>query len=85
MIFGLNLPNYSSLGNRKSMIAIAQTGEELGYSSLWTSDHILIPTNRPEPFGNVLEHQTVRPHNCSRGTPLTRSTISPTSHKWLIS
>ena len=55
MIFGLNLPNYGSLGNRGSMIAIAQTAEELGYSSLWTSDHILIPANRPEPFGNVLE------------------------------
>ena len=55
MIFGLNLPNYSSLGNRESMIAIAQRAEELGYSSLWTSDHILIPANRPEPFGNVLE------------------------------
>jgi len=55
LIFGLNLPNYSSLGNRESMIAIAQRAEELGYSSLWTSDHILIPANRPEPFGNVLE------------------------------
>ena len=55
MIFGLNLPNYSSLGNRESMIAIAESAEELGYSSLWTSDHVLIPANRPEPFGNVLE------------------------------
>ena len=55
MIFGLNLPNYSSLGNRESMIAIAKSAEELGYSSLWTSDHILIPADRPEPFGNVLE------------------------------
>ncbi len=55
MILGLNLPNYSRLGNRESMIAIAQRAEALGYSSLWTSDHILIPANRPEPFGNVLE------------------------------
>jgi probable F420-dependent oxidoreductase len=55
MIFGLNLPNYSSLGNRESMTAIAESAEELGYSSLWTSDHILIPTSLPEPFGNVLE------------------------------
>jgi probable F420-dependent oxidoreductase len=55
VIFGLNLPNYSSLGNRESMIAIAERAEELGYSSLWTSDHILIPTNLPEPFGNLLE------------------------------
>lgn len=55
MIFGLNLPNYSSLGTRDSMITIAQSAEELGYASLWTSDHILVPANRPEPFGNVLE------------------------------
>ena len=40
MIFGLNLPNYGSLGNRESMIAIAESAEEVGYSSLWTSDHI---------------------------------------------
>jgi hypothetical protein len=37
MIFGLNLPNYSSLGNRESMIAIAESAEGLGYSSLWIS------------------------------------------------
>jgi probable F420-dependent oxidoreductase len=55
MIFGLNLPNYSSLGNRESMIAIAESAQELGYSSLWTSDHILIPADLPEPFGNLLE------------------------------
>jgi hypothetical protein len=37
VIFGLNLPNYSGLGNRESMVAIAAKAEELGYSSLWTS------------------------------------------------
>jgi probable F420-dependent oxidoreductase len=55
VIFGLNLPNYSELGNRESMLAIATSAEELGYASLWTSDHILIPTSYPEPFGNLLE------------------------------
>jgi alkanesulfonate monooxygenase SsuD/methylene tetrahydromethanopterin reductase-like flavin-dependent oxidoreductase (luciferase family) len=29
----------ASLGNRESMIAIAESAEELGNSSLWTSDH----------------------------------------------
>ena len=58
MIFGVNLPNYSSLGNRDAMIAIAKRAEALGYSSLWTSDHILVPRSRPEPFGNVLESFT---------------------------
>jgi probable F420-dependent oxidoreductase len=66
MIFGLNLPNYSSLGNRESLIAIAQSAEELAYSSLWTSDHILIPANRPEPFGNVLETFTTLSYLAAR-------------------
>jgi probable F420-dependent oxidoreductase len=66
MIFGLNLPNYSKLGNRESMIRIAETAEELGYSSLWTSDHILIPANMPEPFGNLLETFTTLSYLAAR-------------------
>src|SRR5256712_12358325 len=66
MIFGLNLPNYSSLGNCKSMIAIAERAEEMGYSSLWTSDHVLIPTNLPEPFGNLLETFTTLSYLAAR-------------------
>jgi probable F420-dependent oxidoreductase len=58
MIIGLNLPNYSRLGYRASVVTIAQTAEALGYASLWTNDHVLIPTSRPEPFGNVLESLT---------------------------
>jgi alkanesulfonate monooxygenase SsuD/methylene tetrahydromethanopterin reductase-like flavin-dependent oxidoreductase (luciferase family) len=53
MIIGLNLPNYSRLGYRASVVTIAQTAEALGYASLWTNDHVLIPTSRPEPFGNI--------------------------------
>jgi probable F420-dependent oxidoreductase len=66
MIFGLNLPNYSSLGNRESMIVIAERAEHLGYSSLWTNDHILIPTDLPEPFGNVLETFTTLSYLAAR-------------------
>jgi probable F420-dependent oxidoreductase len=58
MIIGVNLPNYSSLGHRDAIIAIAQTAEALGYASLWTNDHVLLPTSLPEPFGNVLESLT---------------------------
>jgi probable F420-dependent oxidoreductase len=66
VIFGLNLPNYSSLGNRVSMIAIAEKAEELGYSSLWTNDHILIPADLPEPFGNLLETFTTLSYLAAR-------------------
>jgi len=66
MIFGVNLPNYSRLGNRESMIVIAEQAEELGYASLWTNDHILIPADRPEPFGNVLETFTTLSYLAAR-------------------
>jgi len=66
VIFGLNLPNYSTLGNRESMVAIAEKAEELGYSSLWTNDHILIPANLPEPFGNLLETFTTLSYLAAR-------------------
>ncbi|HEY8952192.1 MAG TPA: LLM class F420-dependent oxidoreductase [Candidatus Dormibacteraeota bacterium] len=66
MVFGLNLPNYSSLGNHVSMIAIAEKAEELGYSSLWTNDHILIPADLPEPFGNLLETFTTLSYLAAR-------------------
>ena len=44
MIIGVNLPNYSRLGTRDSILAIAQAAEALGYASLWTNDHVLLPT-----------------------------------------
>src|SRR3981081_1014840 len=58
MLIGLNLPNYSRLGTRDAVVAIAHTAEALGYASVWTNDHVLLPTSRPEPFGNVLESLT---------------------------
>jgi len=66
VIFGVNLPNYSSLGNREAMSAIAERAEALGYASLWTSDHILVPKNLPEPFGNLLESFTTLSYLAAR-------------------
>jgi probable F420-dependent oxidoreductase len=66
MRFGLNLPNYSSLGHRDAMLAIAERADELGYTSLWTSDHILLPTSLPDPFGNLLESFTTLSYLAAR-------------------
>jgi probable F420-dependent oxidoreductase len=67
MLIGLNLPNYSSLGYREAMIAIADAAEALGYSSLWTTDHILVPTRLPkEVFGNLLESLTTLSYIAAR-------------------
>jgi probable F420-dependent oxidoreductase len=66
MIFGLNLPNYSGLGHRDAIDAIADRADELGYSSLWTSDHILLPATLPEPYGNLLESFTTLSYLAAR-------------------
>jgi probable F420-dependent oxidoreductase len=66
MILGLNLPNYSSLGHRDAMMAIAERADELGYSSLWTTDHVLLPATLPEPFGNLLESFTTLSYLAAR-------------------
>jgi len=66
MRFGLNLPNYGGLGHRDAMIAIAERADELGYTSLWTSDHILLPTSLPDPFGNLLESFTTLSYLAAR-------------------
>ena len=66
MRFGLNLPNYSTLGDRDAMVAIAERAESLGYTSLWTSDHVLLPTSLPDPFGNLLESFTTLSYLAAR-------------------
>lgn len=58
MLYGLNLPNYGGPGHRDAVTAIAGRAEELGYQSLWTSDHVLLPASLPEPYGNLLESLT---------------------------
>ena len=58
MRIGVNLPNYGPLGTRDAVTVIAERAEAHGYRSLWTSDHILLPTSEPEPFGHLLESLT---------------------------
>jgi len=55
MIFGVVLPNFVGLGHREPMVRIAQTAEELGFASLWTSDQVLMPAALFDPYGDNLE------------------------------
>jgi hypothetical protein len=58
MIIGLNVPNYGPLGTREAMTTIARHAEELGFASLRTSDHVLLPADDPGPYGHLLETVT---------------------------
>lgn len=55
MRFGINLHNYGPLGHRAEMLEVVDAADELGFDSLWVSDHILMPKVLSEPYGSIVE------------------------------
>lgn len=55
MRIGLNLQNYGPLGHRAELTAAVDTADELGFDSVWVSDHILMPKSLPDPYGSIME------------------------------
>jgi probable F420-dependent oxidoreductase len=58
MKIGVNLHNYGPFASKPAVDAIAERAEALGYDSIWTADHVLVPQTEPEPFGQLLETLT---------------------------
>jgi probable F420-dependent oxidoreductase len=52
MKFGIALPNFGMYAERDSILRVAKTAEDLGFDSIWVSDHIVIPESH-HGFGNV--------------------------------
>lgn len=52
MKFGIALPNFGKYAKKNSILKIARAAEELGFESLWVSDHIVIPESH-HGFGDV--------------------------------
>jgi len=57
--FGVTLPNfqYGAPATREHLLAVANTAEECGYTSIWTSDHILVGADFPR-YGTMYESLT---------------------------
>jgi probable F420-dependent oxidoreductase len=53
--FGVALPHFSRLASREAVLRTAQEAEALGYASVWTTDHVLMASDQPEPYGRILE------------------------------
>ncbi|MCY4020410.1 MAG: TIGR03619 family F420-dependent LLM class oxidoreductase [Chloroflexi bacterium] len=55
MKFGLLLPNFGAIASGETIAASARLAEALGFDSVWTTDHVLMPADMPEPYGNLIE------------------------------
>lgn len=58
MQFGVGLPNYSKGASVQGVREVARAAEELGYDSVWTTDHLLVPQEHAPVFGYVIEALT---------------------------
>lgn len=55
MDFGLVLPNYGKAANKESIEAISILAEKLNFNSIWVTDHIIVPAQYENPYGNLYE------------------------------
>ncbi|MDG6900359.1 MAG: LLM class F420-dependent oxidoreductase [Nitrososphaerota archaeon] len=58
MKFGYILPNYGDKIKPEELLEISKVCEEAGYDSVWATDHIVMPKELREPYGELLEPLT---------------------------
>lgn len=55
MDYGLCLPNFPDGASREGMEAGAETAERLGWSTVWTTDHVLVAAQDTDDYGRIYE------------------------------
>jgi len=55
MDYGICLPNFPDGASREGMEAAAEAAERLGWSTAWTTDHILVANEDADDYGRIYE------------------------------
>src|SRR4051812_694079 len=55
---GVILPNYGAGSSPAAVRRVAEAAEELGYDSVWTTEHLLVGPDAVERFGSVIDSLT---------------------------
>lgn len=55
MDYGLALPNFPDGASREGIEAGAELADRLGWSTVWTTDHVLVPAKDAHDYGRIYE------------------------------
>jgi probable F420-dependent oxidoreductase len=53
--FGVILPNYGAGSSPDDIRRVAEAAEELGFDSVWTTEHIIVGPEAADPYGRVYD------------------------------
>ena len=66
MKFGYILPNYGDKIAPEQLLEVSHVCEEEGFDSVWATDHVIMPRELKEPYGELLEPLTTLAYIASR-------------------
>jgi probable F420-dependent oxidoreductase len=58
MKFGVCIPNFGETASVDGLRTVALEAEKMGYDSVWTTDHILMPAQSATPYERIFESVT---------------------------
>ncbi len=54
-LLGIAIPHFGRNLSPDSVYSVARAAEEIGYDSIWTTDHVVIDTSNYYPYGRIYE------------------------------